>query len=148
MRIYLESLSHRLARISVSSVRRYPDVFCMFKSVLDILVPTYVPVEPESSVSGSEAGTGSDVTPESQVETNSTGSASRCPVLNGSIQQTNFWEALNEPFGNGGSGDCNGMQKGDMLGFDVDGLFSDSRDWPSIFSEWVVDFNSFEEGVM
>ena len=41
-----------------------------------------------------------------------------------------------------------GMQKGDMLGFDVDGLFSDSRDWPSIFSEWVVDFNSFEEGVV
>ena len=91
-------------------------MFCMFKSVLDILVPTYVPVEPESSVSGSEAGTGSDVTPESQVETNSTGSASRCPVLNGSIQQTNFWEALNEPFGNGGSGDCNGDAEGGYVG--------------------------------
>lgn len=125
-------------------------MFCMFKSVLDILVPTYVPLEPESSDMGSEGGIGSDMTPESHVETgSSTGSASRCPVLNGSIQQTNFWEALNDPFGNGSSEDNNGMQKGDIsLGFDVDGLFNESQDWPSIFSEWVVDFNSFGSGEM
>ncbi|PYI03551.1 hypothetical protein BO78DRAFT_463234 [Aspergillus sclerotiicarbonarius CBS 121057] len=141
MLIYLESLSHRMSSLSVSKPGETPDLYFMFKSVLDIVLPTYAPPTrstsyPQSCGTGRQSPVIEDHTRE-VVAPPST--SSRCPMMNGSIRQSEFWEAMQqsdlylESLGGGGYG-----EDGCISGIPgIDGLFDDSGDWPSIFSEWV-----------
>ncbi|PYH94501.1 hypothetical protein BO71DRAFT_419320 [Aspergillus ellipticus CBS 707.79] len=142
MLIYLESLSHRASTLSVSKAGDHPDTFFMFKSVLDIVLSTYAPTtrttsSQTSATSGTESpetqGNGTDVVaPRTK--------SSRCPMMNGSIKQSEFWEAMEqsdlrylESLGIEGDGEYTGT-----TGIpDMENLFDDAGDWPSIFSEWV-----------
>lgn len=117
----------------------------MFKSVLGILLRTYAPAVTSTS------------TPEIQNK-NAGMSSSRCPVLNGSIQKTDYWRALerNAPtctshknMSSGGDsegqrGDGNGNGNG-LGGLHIDELVNHPQDWPSVFEEWVVDLNALPE---
>ncbi|PWY83872.1 hypothetical protein BO94DRAFT_557697 [Aspergillus sclerotioniger CBS 115572] len=147
MLIYLESLSHRMCSLSVTKRGDTPDLFFMFKSVLDIVLPTYAPVHGGSSAMREEESL-REGSPEMSVPTRSA-TSTRCPMMNGSIRQSEFWEAMEqsdlyfEGLGNGNGG--NGGSGEDMCSLGVPGvgsLFDDCGDWPSIFSEWVNICNS------
>ncbi|KAL4786987.1 hypothetical protein BJX76DRAFT_345840 [Aspergillus varians] len=124
MLIYLESLAHRMGDLSV--LMTTPDSFCMLKSVLGILVRTYTP--------DSSFVTSIPATRQEDAGSNS----SRCPILNGSIQQTDFWRALEQSTSTSQDGYVD-------RGLGVDDLINHPQDWPSIFSEWVVDLNHLPE---
>ncbi|TPR02469.1 Major Facilitator Superfamily protein [Aspergillus niger] len=141
MLIYLESLSHRMSRLSVTKTGDTPDVFFMFKSVLDIVMSTYAPSSGESSSpmsmgSRGESSIGEDICRD--VAAGPPTPSTRCPMVNGSIRESEFWEAMKqsdvflEGLGNGNSQD---MFTSGISG--VDSLLGDCADWPSIFSEWV-----------
>ncbi|KAL7662014.1 hypothetical protein ACMYSQ_001374 [Aspergillus niger] len=141
MLIYLESLSHRMSKLSVTKTGDTPDVFFMFKSVLDIVMSTYAPSSGESSSpmsmgSRGESSIGEDICRD--VAAGPPTPSTRCPMVNGSIRESEFWEAMKqsdvflEGLGNGNSQD---MFTSGISG--VDSLLGDCADWPSIFSEWV-----------
>ncbi|OOF98708.1 hypothetical protein ASPCADRAFT_394114 [Aspergillus carbonarius ITEM 5010] len=137
MLIYLESLSHRMSSLSVTKAGETPDMFFMFKSVLDIVLPTYAPGS--SSPKSKSSREQSPVSEDSNQSVASPTPSTRCPMMNGSIRQSEFWEAMKQSdlylggLGNGGGGEdvCISGVPG------VDSLFDDCGDWPSIFSEWV-----------
>ncbi|GKZ86297.1 hypothetical protein AnigIFM56816_001349 [Aspergillus niger] len=142
MLIYLESLSHRMSRLSVTKTGDIPDVFFMFKSVLDIILSTYAPASGESSSpmsmgSRGESSIGEDICRD--VAAGPPTPSTRCPMVNGSIRESEFWEAMKqsdvflEGLGNGSNGQD--MFTSGISG--VDSLLGDCADWPSIFSEWV-----------
>lgn len=143
--IYLESLAHRMGSLSVM-IPGFPDVFCMFKSILDLLIPLYAPTASNTgdqlSINYDHDTTSSSYQTDDNVSTPGT-SASRCPIINGSIKETDFWKELDNP---GLWGNFNQVaQVGeDTTSIDLDGVPPPSPDWPSIFSEWVVDFNALE----
>ncbi|GCB23008.1 isonitrile hydratase [Aspergillus awamori] len=141
MLIYLESLSHRMSRLSVTKTGDTPDVFFMFKSVLEIVLSTYAPASGESSSpmsmgSRGESSIGEDICRD--VAAGPPTPSTRCPMVNGSIRESEFWEAMKqsdvflEGLGNGNGQD---MFTSGISG--VDSLLGDCADWPSIFSEWV-----------
>lgn len=143
MATYLKSLSQRMEGISTSKGGGHPDIFAMFKSVLDLLVPKYSRREigprcpsssqdTESVLSGTEQGSIDTGLP-------CTGSSS-CPILNGSIKGTDFWRASEATRCFDGSTDScdSGFSPGD-------GLFNGSRDWLNVFSQWVVDLNDADD---
>ncbi|OJJ07818.1 hypothetical protein ASPVEDRAFT_155585 [Aspergillus versicolor CBS 583.65] len=137
MLIYLESLTHRMGTLSVSSSSTYPDSFYMFASVLGILVRTYTPAAtcPLNTPSGTEIQNGDPGM-----------SSSRCPVLNGSIQETDFWRALERNAPVSGSYENTGNGEGNVPGgLDLSDLVNHPQDWPSVFEEWVVDLNNLPE---
>ncbi|RAK98745.1 Zn(II)2Cys6 transcription factor domain-containing protein [Aspergillus ibericus CBS 121593] len=139
--IYLESLSHRMSSLSVSKPGETPDVFFMFKSVLDIVLPTYAP--PTCSSSSSSSYSIERLSPVSQDDNQEVTAlpspSTRCPMMNGSIRKSEFWHSMEQSdlylaeFGTGG--DAEGVCTVGVPG--VHSLFDDSGDWPSIFSEWV-----------
>ncbi|CAK96740.1 uncharacterized protein An08g09620 [Aspergillus niger] len=142
MLIYLESLSHRMSRLSVTKTGDTPDVFFMFKSVLDIVLSTYAPASGESSSpmsmgSRGESSIGEDICQD--VAAGPPTPSTRCPMVNGSIRESEFWEVMKqsdlflEGLGNGSNGQD--MFTSGISG--VDSLLGDCADWPSIFSEWV-----------
>jgi hypothetical protein len=152
MLIYLESLAHRMGNLSVTPIpsTKYPDFFCMFKSVLEIITPTYAP--PPSSYQPADIGTGTcAVTHQDQtvpyhqeMDAQGTGpSASRCPILNGTIKDTDFWRALEQstPI----SDESLGYGLADLQGNDIGRISMDPSDWSTIFSDWVVDLNNIPE---
>lgn len=151
--IYLESLTHRMGALSVSSKLTCPDAFYMFKSVLGILMRTYAP----ATTCPLTFDTSTRI-PEIPNE-NAGMSSSRCPILNGRIQETGFWRAL-ERNGPGlgynlhetttNRGDMNGNSTGNGNGngnggLNIDDLVNHPQDWPSVFEEWVIDFNNLPE---
>ncbi|KAL2851047.1 hypothetical protein BJY01DRAFT_209413, partial [Aspergillus pseudoustus] len=155
MLIYLESLIHRMDTLSVSSSSTpFPDGFCMFKSVFGILVQTFAPPSTPDTSHCTRTTTMSESLASSEQCRNPSiknpqlsGSAiSRCPVMNGTLQQTDFWRALeqNTPSSNDSpTGGCSNQQSSSLLeGYTVDGLMEAPQDWPSIFSDWVVDLGS------
>ncbi|GKZ64397.1 hypothetical protein AnigIFM50267_003866 [Aspergillus niger] len=141
MLIYLESFSHRMSRLSVTKTGDTPDVFFMFKSVLDIVMSTYATASGESSSpmsmgSRGESSIGEDICRD--VAAGPPTPSTRCPMVNGSIRESEFWEAMKqsdvflEGLGNGNGQD---MFTSGLSG--VDSLLGDCADWPTIFSEWV-----------
>ena len=92
-----------------------PNWFFMFKSVLKIFKETYDERCQSAERNGSEG----------QLETRK---GSMCPVLNGSITDSEFWDALQS----------NGMMDSDLFGGDMSGLEFDSamEGW-----EWMNDSN-------
>ncbi|KAL4871180.1 hypothetical protein BDV12DRAFT_164343 [Aspergillus spectabilis] len=152
MLIYLESLAHRMGSLSVSPT--HPDIFCMFKSVLGILMPTYAPPSGSYTPNGNSGSGRSDLSEtkgrgQGQSSNQDTGTrrvssaTSRCPILNGSIQETDFWRAFEQNT----SAIFEDLQGGENM-FDrttVDDVLNTPPDWPSLFSEWVVDFNNVEQ---
>ncbi|KAJ6044365.1 hypothetical protein N7499_006869 [Penicillium canescens] len=152
MLIYLESLAHRMGNLSVTPIlsTKYPDFFCLFKSVLEIITPTYAP--PPSSYQPADIGTGTcPVTHQDQMEPyhqemdaqGTSPSASRCPILNGTIKDTDFWRALEQstPISDESLGD--GLA--DLQGNDIGQISMDPSDWSTVFSDWVVDLNNMPE---
>ncbi|KAL2811567.1 hypothetical protein BJX63DRAFT_273809 [Aspergillus granulosus] len=149
MLLYLERLTHRMGSLSVSSrVDSCPDGFYMFKSVLGILVQTFATSPPcPLDTSRTEASTASDdpahhaQNANANSEAQSDGSRiSRCPVMNGSIRQTDFWRALeqNTPASDQDTTSHSGAARDSSLeGYTVADLLEAPQDWPSIFSEWV-----------
>ncbi|OKO95076.1 hypothetical protein PENSUB_11318 [Penicillium subrubescens] len=136
---YLKSLSQMMDSISTSNSGGHPDIFAMFKSVLDLLVPKYAPHETGTRCSSPSQDTGSVLSATEQdnmdAELPCTGSSS-CPILNGSIKGTDFWRASEAARCFDGSTDsCD-------LG---DGLFNGSQDWLNVFSQWVVDLNDADD---
>jgi hypothetical protein len=140
MATYLKSLSQRMEGISASK-GGHPDMFAMFKSVLDLLVPKYAPHEIATQCPSSSQDTESVVSPTEQdgAQLPCTGS-SGCPILNGSIKGTDFWRASEASRSFDGSTDScdSGLSSGD-------GLFNGSRDWLNVFSQWVVDLNNADD---
>ncbi|KAL4998571.1 hypothetical protein BDV10DRAFT_166854 [Aspergillus recurvatus] len=152
MLIYLESLSHRMGTLSVAEgLDSCPDNFAMFKSVLAILLETFAPGntlgagldEVTTLSAGAPNHHGQGLT--SILETQPIGSgSSRCPVMNGRIRQTDFWQALEQNTSSsdqdtitmGAFGD---QQNNPLEEYSMDDLVEAPQDWPSIFSEWVVD---------
>ncbi|RDH27187.1 hypothetical protein BDQ94DRAFT_185145 [Aspergillus welwitschiae] len=99
MLIYLESLSHRMSRLSVTKTGDTPDVFFMFKSVLDIVLSTYAPASGESSSSMSMGSRGKSSIGEDICRDVAAGPptpSTRCPMVNGSIRESEFWEAMKQ----------------------------------------------------
>ncbi|RDK47561.1 hypothetical protein M752DRAFT_260923 [Aspergillus phoenicis ATCC 13157] len=99
MLIYLESLSHRMSKLSVTKTGDTPDVFFMFKSVLDIVMSTYAPSSGESSSpmsmgSRGESSIGEDICRD--VAAGPPTPSTRCPMVNGSIRESEFWEAMKQ----------------------------------------------------
>ncbi|KAL3470435.1 hypothetical protein BJX99DRAFT_267450 [Aspergillus californicus] len=180
IRIYLESLAHRMGVLSVSPsptpVEAHPDLFCMLRSVLEILIPMYQSScdDITSRSTNSSGDTEHDqVDAQSTTDTNpstnpTTTSSSRCPVLNGTIRHTDFWQALEHNHGTSfpvssqegaenrhgynlprykhgvSSGLDNGTRRrpgSSEMELTMDDLMSNPHDWPSVFSEWVVDLN-------
>lgn len=150
MLIYLESIIHRMGSLSASTTG-CPDVFCMFKSVLEILIPLYTPKPSQADDHATHLldvdTASSSCQTEDNVSTPGT-SASRCPVVNGSIKETEFWRELGQA-GTWNDFDNEKPQRSqteDTVGNELD--FScnppQSPDWMSIFNEWVVDFNMVE----
>ncbi|OJJ73317.1 hypothetical protein ASPBRDRAFT_40982 [Aspergillus brasiliensis CBS 101740] len=141
MLIYLESLSHRMSRLSVAKTGDTPDLFFMFKSVLDIVLSTYAPASRESSSpmsnSRGHCPVGRDT--DRDMATARSTPATRCPMVNGSIRESEFWEAMKQSdlyleglrSGPNGEDGCTSGVPG------VDSMLDDCADWPSIFSEWV-----------
>lgn len=139
MLIYLESLSHRMSRLSVTKAGETPDVFFMFKSVLDIVLSTYAPTSGDSSSLTSTSRRGNALEREEtgrDVAATSSTSSTRCPMVNGSIRESEFWEAMKQSdvYLEGLTSGVNGD---DVYTSGVDSLLADCGDWPSIFSEWV-----------
>ncbi|OQD87276.1 hypothetical protein PENANT_c006G11425 [Penicillium antarcticum] len=151
MLIYLESLAHRMGNVSETPMpsSKHPDFFCMFKAVLEIMISTYVP--PSSGSRDSDIAPGDfHVTQElsrepqdPEPETWTPGSnASRCPVLNGTLQDTDFWRALeqNDPVTEENVGGTTADLQGDGFGQRNEATTSDPwLEWPSILSDWVLD---------
>ncbi|PYH70617.1 uncharacterized protein BO88DRAFT_424180 [Aspergillus vadensis CBS 113365] len=139
MLIYLESLSHRMTRLSVTKDGETPDIFFMFKSVLEIVLSTYAPTSGESSSLTSTSIKGN---PSVRAETGrnvaatSSTPSTRCPMVNGSIRESEFWEAMKQSDVYL-EGLANGVNGEDVFTSGVDSLLADCGDWPSIFSEWV-----------
>lgn len=109
----------------------------MFASVLGILVRTYTPAAtcPLSTPSGTEVQTG-----------DAGMRSSRCPVLNGSIQETDFWRALEQNAPASSSYDNMGNGEGNVPeSLDLSDLVNHPQDWPSVFEEWVVDLNNLPD---
>jgi hypothetical protein len=143
MATYLKSLSKLMGSICTSKDGGHPDIFAMFKSVLDLLVPKYAPrgIAPRCpSSSRDREGVRSATEQDSmEAELPCTGSSS-CPILNGSIKCTDFWRAseANRCF-DGSTDSCDSsLSSGD-------GLFNGSRDWLNVFSQWVVDLNDADD---
>ncbi|BCS13150.1 hypothetical protein AKAW_10916 [Aspergillus luchuensis IFO 4308] len=139
MLIYLESLSHRMSRLSVTKAGETPDVFFMFKSVLDIVLSTYAPTSGDSSSLTSTSRRGNALEREEtgrDVAATSSTPLTRCPMVNGSIRESEFWEAMKQSdvYLEGLTSGVNGE---DVYKSGVDSLLADCGDWPSIFSEWV-----------
>ncbi|GKZ34465.1 hypothetical protein AbraIFM66950_004740 [Aspergillus brasiliensis] len=142
MLIYLESLSHRMSRFSVTKTGDTPDLFFMFKSVLDIVLSKYAPISGESSSPMSKSSRGQCPVGENtdgDMATAPPTPSTRCPMVNGSIRESEFWEAMKqsdlylEGLRNAVNGEdvCMSGVPG------VDSMLDDCADWPSIFSEWV-----------
>lgn len=139
MLIYLESLSHRMSRLSVTKAGETPDVYYMFKSVLDIVLSTYTPTSGGSSSltsRSSRENASLREEPGRYVAAISSTPSTRCPMVNGSIQESEFWEAMKQSdlYLEGLAGGINGE---DVYTSGVGNLLADCGDWPSIFSEWV-----------
>ncbi|RAH55763.1 hypothetical protein BO85DRAFT_470105 [Aspergillus piperis CBS 112811] len=137
--IYLESLSHRMSRLSVAKAGETPDVFFMFKSVLDIVLSTYAPTSGDSSSLAPTSRRGNALEREEtgrDVAATSSTPSTRCPMVNGSIRESEFWEAMKQSdlYLEGLASGVNGE---DVYTSGVDSLIADCGDWPSIFSEWV-----------
>jgi hypothetical protein len=84
--IYLESLCYRMDELTNvgKSTQAAPDVFCMFKSVLRIVRDMYDEMIPGTSQGNSP---GSD-------NTLAGSPAHLCPMLNGKIRGTEYWDVL------------------------------------------------------
>lgn len=109
----------------------------MFASVLGILVRTYTP-----------AATCPLDTPScTEIQNEDPGvRSSRCPVLNGSIQETDFWRALERNAPTSGSYANTSNEGGNVSrDLDISDLVNHPQDWPSVFEEWVVDLNNLPE---
>ncbi|KAL3463728.1 hypothetical protein BJX64DRAFT_256771 [Aspergillus heterothallicus] len=161
--IYLESMTHRMGTLSASSsATACPDTFCMFKSVLGILMQTFAPsITSADSLSLNQATPSSETPTQSEQDPNpgtrsqsSSAAISRCPVMNGSIQQTDYWRALESNANTTAShsmaqrtaGDCGaGQRESSLEGYTVDDLLQAPQDWPSVFSDWVVDLGNLPE---
>lgn len=141
MATYLKSLSQRMKSISASESGGHPDIFTMFKSVLDLLVPKYAPREIGNRSPSFSQDTGSvqSATKQESAELPCTGSSS-CPILNGSIKGTDFWRASEASRYFDGSLDLcdSSLSSGDSL-------FNGSRDWLKVFSQWVIDLNDADD---
>lgn len=142
MATYLKSLSQRMENLSTSKREGHPDIFAMFKSVLDLLVPKYAPPEvcprcPSASqlTESSPSAANHD---SMAAKPSSTGSSS-CPMLDGSIKETEFWRAseANRSFDESTDSYDSDLSSGG-------GLFNGSEDWLNIFSQWVVDFKDVD----
>ncbi|RAK80149.1 Zn(II)2Cys6 transcription factor domain-containing protein [Aspergillus fijiensis CBS 313.89] len=138
MRIYLESLLHRMTTLSVSKTGATPDIFCMFRSVLDVVLEAYAVARINSPLQSDPDPSVTEGTDSPSVGATSTTSR-RCPMMNGSIKQTEFWEAVQQS-----NTLCGGVPEATSsdryagaFGAGMDGLFDDAQDWPSLFSEWV-----------
>lgn len=109
----------------------------MFASVLGILVRTYT----SAATCPLDTPSGTDIQNEAK------GMRSRrCPVLNGSIQETDFWRALEQNAPASGSYENMGNEEGNVSGgLDLSDLVNHPQDWPSVFEEWVVDLNHLPE---
>ncbi|RAL08919.1 uncharacterized protein BO97DRAFT_472823 [Aspergillus homomorphus CBS 101889] len=138
MQVYLESLSHRMSTLSISKPGDTPDTFSMFKSVLDIVLETYAAASSNSPSVSPYDGSGTDAlsTLSAEKDEPSPTKSSRCPIMNGSIKQTEFWEAVQQSNAMCGSGTGAGYHQA-PFGAGMDKLFDDDQDWPSLFSEWV-----------
>ncbi|RAK89424.1 hypothetical protein BO79DRAFT_237186 [Aspergillus costaricaensis CBS 115574] len=139
MLIYLESLSHRMSRLSVTKAGETPDVYYMFKSVLDIVLSTYTPTSGDSSSLTSTSSRENACLreePGQDVAATSSTPSTRCPMVNGSIRESEFWEAMKQSdlYLDGLASGVNGE---DVYTSGVGNLLADCGDWPSIFSEWV-----------
>jgi hypothetical protein len=142
--IYFESLSHRLEKLSQSfrSPSEPPDHFLLFNSILQITSSAYLP--------------GSNVRPQpasqgllSYNQGKSSKTQSRCPILNGEIRQTEYWNALKNNRIDSESG-TEGLDVDaadlDMPSF-FDDIFDGSQSSSDLFSTWAVssddvDFNN------
>lgn len=146
MLVYLESLTYRMRALSSSRVGSHPDFFYMFHSALEIILPTYT--LPENPAQHGTSDDESTINPATREQSNENGpmptaGANRCPMMNGSIQQTDFWQDLRQS-------DAFGEQRTENMPefghFDADPallgnpFLSDSQEWSCIFSEWVNDF--------
>ncbi|PWY73009.1 hypothetical protein BO70DRAFT_431598 [Aspergillus heteromorphus CBS 117.55] len=139
--IYVESLSHRMWTLSVSKPGDPPDKYFMFKSVLDIVLSTYASTTTPPPSQPSVTGETSSVTQSDPQEVAPPATtSSRCPMMNGSIRDSDFWQAMEqsdilylESLGIG----TNGQYAFASGAVGTDNLFDDAGDWPSIFSEWV-----------
>ncbi|KAL4959818.1 fungal specific transcription factor domain-containing protein [Aspergillus stella-maris] len=149
---YLESLTDKMRTISASfsptnsrnsskaNTKAVPDIFSMMSSVLGILTKNYnLPTSPPTfrRTPTSAGCPGSEQRP-----------SSRCPVLNGSIRDTEFWKTLgqleNAPVkitGEHGDRDREAPCADPTKGLNIDDLVNHPQDWPSVFGEWVVDLN-------
>ncbi|KAL4943089.1 hypothetical protein BDV06DRAFT_221604 [Aspergillus oleicola] len=176
MLVYLKSLTNRMRNISVSSGSdKVPDMFYMMESVLGLLVKNYAPpatlptptnsailgnsktapdtvqdTTPLTDVDGERTASclHTERTPDPSLNSPSTSSSSRCPILNGSIQETDFWRALEENtvIDNGWDGVGTGVPcENSAGGLSIDDLMNHPQDWPSVFGEWVVDMNCLPE---
>jgi hypothetical protein len=157
MLIYLESLAHRMGNLSVTPIpsTQYPDFFCLFKSVLEIITPTYAP--PPSGYQPADIGTGTcPVTHQNQTEPyhremdaqGAVRSASRCPILNGTIKDTDFWRAFEQstPISDESAGDGPANLQGNDVGqISMEDVLDVPSDWSTFFSDWVVDLNNMPE---
>lgn len=85
--IYLESLCFRMDELTTvtKDTKTGPDIFCMFKSVLRIVRGTYEEMIMKISRK-SDCGGG---------EEQMSRFPSICPMLNGSIRRTEYWNVLN-----------------------------------------------------
>lgn len=116
----------------------------MFRSVLEIMLPAYTP--PNKTAQHRASGDGSAQQGNDKGPALTAG-ASHCPVMNGSIQQTDFWRTLeqSDSFGEQHMEDMTDLEHVNtdaaLLG---DGLLGDSQEWSRIFSEWVNDFGMTE----
>ncbi|PYI18896.1 hypothetical protein BO99DRAFT_422775 [Aspergillus violaceofuscus CBS 115571] len=138
MQIYLESLLHRMSTLSVSKTGDAPDIFSMFQSVLDVVLETYAVAKINSPLQSVSDHLGTEDTDSpSVVETSTT--SRRCPMMNGTIKQTEFWEAVQQSntLCRGGTEAKSSGRYSGAFGAGMDGLFDDAQDWPSLFSEWV-----------
>lgn len=147
MVIYLESLAHRMGKLSSSRMGNHPDLFFMFQSILEIVSPSYSPPKDAGSRQLSDDTVTQGVVtyyPTDERVKEPVEGITRCPVMNGSIRRTDFWQALGQSTGSlhddlGSLVENDGFNMEDGMLFD--NLVDESQDWSNIFSEWVNDFD-------
>jgi hypothetical protein len=104
--VYLESLCYRMQQLLVQgaideggvggkslSAAVHPNVFQMFKSVLEIVKNVYDELARNAAAEALEGVAGAPLTPSSFVLS---GGPSSCPVLNGAIKETEYWDMLQD----------------------------------------------------
>jgi hypothetical protein len=89
--VYLESLCFRMEELTKAGkdLKSPPDIFCMFSSILRIVRDTYenmVSTILQADLSSQSSGTPQGSHP------------AMCPVLNGSIMDTDYWDILNDNY--------------------------------------------------